>query len=88
MRDARNLKRGLPVYACVKLADLFHVTPMEIIAASELVTAKTEERRALFLPFLQAAKHTHPVVVAGLICVLYMTTFRGPASGIMLKFIS
>ena len=55
MRDARQNKRGLPVYACVSLAKLLDVPPMEIIAASELVTAKTEERRALFLPFVQAA---------------------------------
>jgi hypothetical protein len=49
MREAKNGKRGLPVYACVALAKLLEVPPMEIIAASELVTAKTEERRALFL---------------------------------------
>ena len=52
MRDARNMKRGLPTYACVVLAKLLDVQPMEIIAASELVTAKTEERRALFMPFV------------------------------------
>lgn len=66
MRDARNLKRGLPIYACVSLAKLLGVPPMDIIAASELVTAKTEERRALFLPFVQAAKHVHLTIVAGL----------------------
>lgn len=55
LRNARNHIQGLPVYACVSLAKLLDVPPMEIIAASELVTAKTEERRALFLPFVQAA---------------------------------
>jgi lambda repressor-like predicted transcriptional regulator len=66
MRDARNLKRGLPTYACVSLAKLLDVPPMEIIAASELVTAKTEERRALFLPFVQTAKNLHRSMIAGL----------------------
>ena len=66
MRDARNLKRGLPTYACVSLAKLLDVPPMEVITASELVTAKTEERRALFLPFVQAAKSIHLTTIAGL----------------------
>ncbi len=66
MRDARQNKRGLPVYACVSLAKLLDVPPMEVIAASQTVTAKTEERRALFLPFVQAAKNLHLSMIAGL----------------------
>jgi hypothetical protein len=66
MRSAKNHKCGLPVYACVSLAMLLDVPPMEIIAASEMVTAKTEERRALFRPFVQAAKHPHLIIVGGL----------------------
>lgn len=68
MRDARQNKRGLPIYACVSLAKLLDVPPMEIIAASELVTAKTEERRALFLPFLQGVKHAHFSSIAATVC--------------------
>lgn len=66
MRSARNHKCGLPVYACIKLAELIGVTPLEIIAASELVTEKREERRAVFLPFVQQmGRHSHQVVIGG-----------------------
>lgn len=41
---------------------------MEIIAASELVTAKTEERRALFLPFIQGVKHAHLSGITAALC--------------------
>jgi len=72
LRNARNHTQGLPVYACVSLAKLLDVPPMEIIAASELVTAKTEERRALFLPFVKGVKHAHfPSVIATLCGVVF-----------------
>lgn len=64
MRSARNHKCGLPVYACIKLAELIEVPPLEVIAASELVTEKREERRAVFLPFVQQiGRHGHQVVI-------------------------
>jgi hypothetical protein len=72
MREAKNGKRGLPVYACVALAKLLEVPPMEIIAASELVTAKTEERRALFLPFVQTARNLHLSMIAGLASLIVL----------------
>lgn len=45
---------------------------MEVIAASELVMAKTEERRALFLPFVQAAKNLHLSMIAGLASLIVL----------------
>lgn len=64
MRSARNHKCGLPVYACIKLAELIGATPLEVIAASELVTEKREERRAVFLPFVQQfGRHGHQVII-------------------------
>lgn len=68
LRNARKHIQGLPVYACVSLAKLLNVPPMEIIAASELVTAKTEERRALFLPFVQGVKHAHFSSIVTTLC--------------------
>lgn len=57
LRAARRGERGLPTYACISLAKLIKATPLEVIAASELMTEKREDRRAIFLPFVQGAKH-------------------------------
>jgi len=46
-------RRGLPGYACVKLAQLIGEDERRVIAASELVTEKNPERRAVWLPFVQ-----------------------------------
>lgn len=46
-------KRGLPGYACVRLAQLIGEDERRVIAASELVTEKNPERRAVWLPFVQ-----------------------------------
>jgi hypothetical protein len=56
LRDARKKKRGLPAYACIKLAEYIGVEPIQVIAASELVTEKREERREIFQRFLGGAK--------------------------------
>lgn len=45
LTDAKGHRRGLPNHACVKLAKLIGREPLEIIAASELVTEKREEKR-------------------------------------------
>lgn len=50
---ARAGKQGLPGYACVKLAQLIGEDERRVIAASELVTEKNPERRAVWLPFVQ-----------------------------------
>lgn len=46
-------KRSLPGYACVRLAQLIGEDERRVIAASELVTEKNPERRAVWLPFVQ-----------------------------------
>lgn len=51
--DAKSGKRGLPGFACVKLAELIGASEIEVIAASELVTEKKPERRAIWSPFVQ-----------------------------------
>jgi len=63
LRDAKAHRVGLPSYACVKLAQLIKVDPLEVIAASELVTEKKEERKAIWLPFV-SGNMAHPVAAA------------------------
>jgi hypothetical protein len=55
---AKGGRRGLPTYACVKLAQLIGEDERRVIAASELVTEKNPERRAVWLPFVQAIAET------------------------------
>lgn len=61
--SAKKHRRGLPVYACVKLAAILNEDPIHIIAASELVTEKREDRKAVFLPFVQMGRLAHPMIV-------------------------
>ena len=56
VRDAKAHRKGLPNYACVKLADLLGAERIEVIAASELVTEKNPERREVWIPFVLAAE--------------------------------
>ena len=53
LTDAKSSRRGLPAYACVKLAQLIGEDERRVLAASELVTEKNPERRAVWLPFVQ-----------------------------------
>lgn len=52
LSNAKAGKYGLPSYACVKLGSILGIEPMTVIAASELVTEKNPERRAIFAPFV------------------------------------
>lgn len=77
VRDAKAHRKGLPVYACVKLAELIEVSPMEVIAASELVTEKKEERIAIFRPFIQMARHAHVATLAPMASLMVLSTTIG-----------
>lgn len=66
IRNAKCHQRGLPVFACIQLAQLLEVDPMEVIAASELVTEKNERRKAVFFPFVQMAGFARPWMIAWL----------------------
>lgn len=50
--NAKAGRRGLPAPACFMLADYLGIDPATVIAASELVTEKNEERRKIFYPFV------------------------------------
>jgi len=48
LRNAKSGRAGLPDAICIKLADYLEVNPLQVIAASNLVTEKDEERRKIF----------------------------------------
>lgn len=50
--DAKAHRRGLPAAACFLLADYLGINADRVIAASELVTEKNEEKRKVFYPFV------------------------------------
>lgn len=50
--------RGLPPVACGKLADLIGVDRWDVVAASEILTEKDEEKRRYLLPFVLATART------------------------------
>jgi hypothetical protein len=52
--DAKNHRHGIPAVSCVILAEIVGAEPVSVIAASELVTEKREEKRAVWLPFVTA----------------------------------
>jgi hypothetical protein len=52
LTSAKMGRRGLPAMACGKLAEILGIDRWTVIAASELVTEKNEEKRAYFSPFV------------------------------------
>ncbi|GEM_PF-1538937 len=56
LRNAKSHRQGLPPYACVKLAEMLEIAPLEIIAASELTTEKDPKKREIWLPIVLAAE--------------------------------
>jgi plasmid maintenance system antidote protein VapI len=54
--NAKAHQRGIPADACVKLSELLRVDLKTVIAASELVTERKEEKRAFWLPFVTNAR--------------------------------
>lgn len=55
IRQAKAGQCGLPGYACVLIADMIGEEKITVIAASELVTEKKEERRKVWSPFVRHA---------------------------------
>ncbi len=52
LTHAKAGRSGLPVSACFRLAEILEIDAKPVIAASELVTEKNPERRAVFAPFV------------------------------------
>ena len=80
---AKSGKRGLPVPACYALAKLIGMPEATVTAASELVTEKKPERRAILLPFVQsawtAAQRVIPTLAAGTVIVASTASYSPPA---------
>lgn len=51
--EAKAGRRGLPTSACYKLGAILDLDPAAVVAASELVTEKNPEKRAVFAPFVR-----------------------------------
>lgn len=65
LRNTKAGRAGLPDAICIKLADYIEVSRLEVIAASNLVTEKDEERRKVFEScFTTAASVTFLMVLA------------------------
>ncbi len=75
LRSAKAGIIGLPTYACVMVADLIGMDRIAVIAASELVTEKKEERRRIWHPFVSHAA----AVIMGVV-ILNMTPTPANAS--------
>ena len=78
IRGAKAGVRGLPVYACVMIADLIGEERITVIAASELITEKKEERRKVWSPFVK-----HAAALAGLTVILNMTPAPAEATPVL-----
>ncbi|MDD3482985.1 hypothetical protein [Azovibrio restrictus] len=62
---AKRHKSGIAPYAATKLAQIVGVEPLEVIAASELVTEKNDERRKFWSPFVEHARAACMLIALG-----------------------
>ena len=71
LSDVKAEKKGLPVAICMKLADYIEIDRLEIIAASNLVTEKDEERRKILKScFTKAASVTAATLLLGALSIM------------------
>ena len=74
LRNAKSGKYGLPDAVCIELANYIGADPLEVIAASNLVTEKDERRRKVFENCLsktnRAASFTTTALFIGVILIM------------------
>lgn len=70
-------KRGLSNVSCIKLADLINVEKIEVIAASELVTEKDENKRKIFESCFSTAAS---IAAAAIVISILTLPLQKPAS--------
>lgn len=80
LRQAKLGKSGLPDAICIKLADYLEADRLEVIAASNLVTEKDEERRKVFESCLKQTSKAASFIVAALFIALISITSPNPAN--------
>ena len=74
IRLVKEGKRGLPVEACIMLADYIGADRLEVIAASNLVTEKDERKRKIFEScFSRAATATTAAILLGITSIMTPT---------------
>lgn len=66
--DAKNGRKGMPLVACGKLAEILEIDRWTVAAASDLVTEKNEEKRAYLLPFVR-----HAAAIGGIFVLASVT---------------
>lgn len=68
IRSIKAGKRGMPVDACIILANYIEEDPLKVIAASNLVTEKDERKRKIFEScFSRAASVTAAAIVISIL---------------------
>lgn len=76
LTEAKAGRRGLPAIACGKLAEILEIDRWTVIAASELVTERNEDKRAYFSPFVLNGVSS----LATVLTAVMLTTAPGEAS--------
>lgn len=80
LRNAKSGKYGLPDAVCIELANYIGADPLEVIAASNLVTEKDERRRKVFENCLSKTNRAASFIVAALFIALITITSPNPAN--------
>lgn len=81
IRLAKSGKQGLPDAVCIQLANYIEVDPLEVIAASNLVTEKDEERRKIFEGcFKRSKERATAMIIGGLVISILTMVPETPAN--------
>ena len=83
--NAKAHRRGLPNYACFRLAQLLQVDKGDVVAASELVTEKDPEKRAVFIPFVRGVAMTVAWIVAVTVTLFVTNPTEAEANQTVMK---
>lgn len=69
LTHAKAARAGLPAAACYQLAHILSIDPAAVVAASELVTEKNPEKRAVFAPFVLGVPRTAAAWILGIVSI-------------------
>lgn len=76
LRIVKSGRTSLPVALCIKLARYIGVDELEVIAASNLIIEKNEERRKIFESCFKTAKTASIVVALGAATMISPATVK------------
>ncbi len=80
IRNAKKGRSGLPDVICIKLADYIGTDRLEVIAASNLVTEKDEQKRKIFESCFTKTSKAASFIVAALFIAIISITSPNPAN--------